>query len=174
LKKLAFIILFSSYIFADISLIVQFKKGLYSKICMNRWSYINKYLNKREDLLSLVAFSCLKKKYLTPALDLAKVLKTTKIGRENATYITTLFLMKKLIIQFIMDKIDLKNIKLPQIKDDKLGIIFYKFQQNKFKQKNNRFIIDNNATKWIIYLNKNYNIVIETHKNDKVKKEIYW
>jgi hypothetical protein len=174
LKKIIFIFLFT-FLFSNDSLNIAFKKGYYSKICMNRWIYINKYVNKREDLLSLVAYACLKKKYLTPALDLAKVLKVTTIGRKNATYITTLFLMKKLILEFILDNIDIKNIKLPIIKDDLLGVVFYNIQKNNFVKKNNRIIIQNNEKKLIVYINKNYNIVIESFvENELQNKDIYW
>jgi hypothetical protein len=175
LKKLIFLFLFAFLLADDIPLISAFKKGHYSKICMNRWKYINKYLNKREDLLSLVAYSCLKKRYLTPGLDLAKVLKKTKLGRKNATYITTLFLMKKLLLEFIFDDLDIKNIKLPLIKDDILGIVFYNIQNNNFIKENKKIIIQNNEKKLVIYPNKNYNLVIETFINNKFqKKEIYW
>jgi hypothetical protein len=176
LKKLILFFLFNIFLFSkEIALNVVFQKGYYSKICMNRWKYINKYVNKREDLLSLVAYACLKKKYLTPALDLAKVLKVTTIGRKNATYITTLFLMKKLILEFILDNIDIKNIKLPIIKDDLLGVVFYNIQKNNFVKKNNRIIIQNNEKKLIVYINKNYNIVIESFvENELQNKDIYW
>jgi hypothetical protein len=175
LRKLIFLFL-SVLLFADnIPLISAFKKGHYSKICMNRWKYINKYLNKREDLLSLVAYSCLKKRYLTPALDLAKVLKKTTLGRKNATYITTLFLMKKLLLEFIFDNLDIKNIKLPVIKDTTLGEVFYNIQNNNFIKDNKKLIIQNNEKKLIVYPNKNYNIVIETIIDNRLqKREIYW
>ena len=76
------------------NLIELFKGKYYTYICMHRWIFINKYERKNEKLLSLVAYACLKKNFLTPALDLSKVLRVTKIGRTNATYINTLFLIK--------------------------------------------------------------------------------
>jgi hypothetical protein len=174
LKKIIFIFLFT-FLFSNDSLNIAFKKGYYSKICMNRWIYINKYVNKREDLLSLVAYACLKKKYLTPALDLAKVLKVTTIGRKNATYITTLFLMKKLILEFIFDNLNIENIKLPVIKDDLLGKVFYNIQNKNFLKDGNKIIIEKKNKKFIIYPNKNYNIVIEIFTDNKLdEKVIYW
>jgi hypothetical protein len=175
LKKII-LFFFVIFLFSDeTALILAFQKGYYSKICMNRWKYINKYINKREDLLSIVAYACLKKRYLTPALDLAKVLKKTKLGRSNATYITTLFLMKKLILELIFDNFNLKNIKLPVIKDNLLGESFYNIEQNNFLKENKKIIINDHNKTIILYPNKNYNIVIEVKKGDKlINKEIYW
>jgi len=119
-----FTILFSKDKLENKTLMELFNEHYYSYICSKRWNYINEYNNKREDLLSLVAYACLKKRFITPALDLAKVLKTTKEGRKNATYIVTLFLMKKLLIQLINDNIKIEYIKLPEIQDNSLGIVF--------------------------------------------------
>jgi hypothetical protein len=175
LKKIV-LFFFVIFLFSDEnSLIVAFQKGYYSKICTDRWKYINKYINKREDLLSIAAYACLKKRYLTPALDLAKVLKKTKLGRSNATYITTLFLMKKLILELIFDDLDLKNIKLPVIKDNLLGKSFYNIEQNNFLKENKKIIINDHNKTIILYPNKNYNLIIEVKKDNKlIKKEIYW
>jgi len=175
LKKLLLIVFITFLFSAEIPLNIAFQKGYYSKICMDRWIYINKYINKREDLLSLVAYACLQKRYLTPALDLAKVLKKTSLGRKNATYITTLFLMKKLIIEYLFDDLDIKKIKLPVIKDNLLGIVFENIQKNNFIRKNKQIIIQDKKRKLVVYANKNFNIVIKVFVKDKLnKKEIYW
>ncbi|GAX87385.1 conserved hypothetical protein [Lebetimonas natsushimae] len=176
-KIIIFLFVFIVFVFSKEvpPLSSAFQKGFYSRICMNRWFYINKYVNKREDLLSIVAYACLKKRYLTPALDLAKVLKKTALGRKNATYITTLFLMKKLILQYIFDDIHIRNIKLPIIKDDLLGKIFSNIQEGNFLKEKNSIVIKENNKKFIVYPNKNYNIVIKVFVNNKLtKKVIYW
>jgi len=174
--RILIVAIFVTFIFAEnMSLPLLFKKGFYTQICNNRWNYINKYVNKREDLLSIVAYSCLKKGYLVPALDLAKVLKTTSMGRSNATYISTLFLMKKLILQYLFDDFDLKAIKIPQIKDNLLGIVFNYLSSKTYKKdKNSVTIIDKNK-KFIVSTTKNYNLIIEMYINNKlIKKAKYW
>ncbi|WP_024791449.1 hypothetical protein [Lebetimonas sp. JS032] len=175
MKKIILTVFFSFLFSAEMPLNVAFKKGFYYKICDKRWDYINKYVNKREDLLSLVAYACLKKRYLTPALDLAKVLKKTPLGRKNATYITTLFLMKKLILEYIFNDINLNNIKLPVINDNLLGIVFNYIQIKKIKKEKNKIVIFDKNKKYIVFPNKNYNIVIKEYLNNKlIKKEIFW
>ena len=152
-----------------------FKKGYYTYICNRRWKYINKYNQKREDLLSIVAYSCLKKRYLTPALDLAKVLNVTKEGRKNATYIVTLFLMKKLIMQIIKDGLNLNMIKLPLIKDNLLGIVFENIQKGNYIKENNALIVLIDNIKYKIWISKDNNVNIDVLKNGKlIKRELYW
>jgi len=158
-----------------LSLEELFNKGYYTYICNRRWQYINKYNQKREDLLSIVAYSCLKKGYLIPALDLAKVLNETKESRKNATYIVTLFLMKKLIMQVIKDGLNLNMIKLPVIKDNLLGIVFENIKKGNYKKENNVLIIIIDEIKYKIWISKDNNVYIGVFKNGKlIKREIYW
>ena len=175
--RVLILLIFVTFLFSEeIALPTLFKKGFYTQICNKRWSYINKYVNKREDLLSIVAYSCLKKGYLIPALDLAKVLKTTPMGRKNATYITTLFLMKKLILEYIFDDFDLKKVKLPKIGDNLLGIVFNYLSSNKVSKRTKSYIVilDKNK-KIIVNVSKNYNLIIEIYINNKlIKKAKYW
>jgi len=160
----------------NMDLITLFKNNYYSYICNNRWNYINKYVNKNEKLLSLVLYACLKKRYLTPALDIAKVLTVTKEGRTNATYITTLFLMKKLLIQILNGDLTIGNLNLPIIKDNTLGIVFYQIEHNNYKLQDKKIFTNFNNKKFITYISDDNNIVIETYdkNNNLIKREFYW
>jgi len=171
---LFFYFLFSSDI-KTMSLIDLYKNHYYSYICNKRWFYINKFVNKREDLLSLVAHSCLKKGNLIPALDIAKVLKNTPEGRKNATYIATLFLMKKLIIQVINDNFDISSIKLPIIKDHILGKVYSLLQKNKYQVNNKKLAFKDNQFIYEVTLSEKKNLLIKIFKNTTlIKKELIW
>ncbi|AZV46819.1 hypothetical protein C3L23_05890 [Nautilia sp. PV-1] len=182
MRKIIILILFLASLFAsqndlkNMSLLQLFNNKYYSYICDKRWIFINKYNNKREDLLSLVAYACLKKRYLTPALDLAKVLKVTKEGRKNATYIVTLFLMKKLIMQIIDDDLKIGNIKLPQITDNSLGKAFGLIENGSFKREKNTLEINvSKNTVYKVWISHNNNVVIDTISNGELKnREYYW
>ncbi|MEO1928458.1 MAG: hypothetical protein ABGX26_07200 [Nautiliaceae bacterium] len=181
MKKLFFVIFLSHFLFATqdylqkMTLLQLFKKQYYSYICQQRWRYINKYNNKREDLLSLVAYACLKKRYLTPALDLAKVLKVTKEGRKNATYITILFLMKKLIIQKIEDNLDLSGIVLPIISDNNLGKVYNYIQKGNYHTDDKVIFIDDGNISFKVWISNNFNVVVEKFENNQLKsREFYW
>jgi len=153
-----------------------FKNHYYTYLCLNRWKYINKYDGKREDLLSIVAYACLKKHYLTYALDLAKHLRYTKMGRVNSTYIISLFTIKNYLERYIEDKFDIKNINLPLIEGDDLGKIFNLTKKKQPKVDNNAYKInigDFNVT--VVYNIKTNDIILEYFKNKKIiKKEKYW
>jgi hypothetical protein len=181
MKKILAVILLFKLLFSfdnnleNKSLLELFNGHYYSYICSKRWNYINMYNNKREDMLSLVAYACLKKRFLTPALDLAKVLKVTKEGRKNATYIVTLFLMKKLLIQLINDNIKIDYIKLPQIQDNTLGIVFGLIEKGVYEKHDSEIIIKNNDTVYKLKVSKNNNVVIDTLKKSQLlKREYYW
>jgi len=159
----------------DMTLLELFNHKYYTYICDKRWKYINKYNNKREDLLSLVAYACLKKRYLTPALDLAKVLKTTKEGRKNATYIVTLFLMKKFIIQMVEDDLNIGNIKLPQITDNTMGVVFHYLEKGDYKKEKKALVLNIGDKTYKITVSKTNDVVIETYINNVLKsREYYW
>jgi len=172
--------IFFNIIFAEnpnnMSLIELYKKNYYTYICMNRWKFIKMYLRKNEKILSLVAYACLKKNYITPALDLSKEMRFTKIGRNNGLYINELFMMKLLIIRYITDNYDLSTISLPEIKDNLLAKIFYLIKKQKPKVKNNILKLLENNNSYIVTYNKDTNeIIIKIFLNNNlVKKVRYW
>ena len=180
MKRVIILVLFFNLYALDLSkqnIVYLFKNKYYSFICQNRWKYINKYLGKREDLLSLVAFSCLKKHQITLALDLAKALRFTKMGRTDANYIATLFNIKTLLIRYVKDKISLDSIDIPYILDDDLGKVFYLVKEQKPLVKNNFFIVqtkNNNKIK-VLYNVKSNSFTLYIYDNSKlIKKELYW
>jgi len=158
----------------NMTLLQLFNNKQYSYICERRWHYINAYSEKREDLLSLVAYACLKKNNITPALDVAKVLRFTKEGRKNATYIVTLFLMKKFIIQMIEDNLDIGNINLPKINDNTLGVLFLELEKGNYERKNGSLVVNLGNKMYKLWLKK-ADLVIETYIDGTLKtREYYW
>jgi hypothetical protein len=171
---LLFNILFAADKLQNKPLTELFEKKYYTYICLHRWVYINKY--KDEKLLSLVAYACLKKHYLTPALDLAKVLRFTKIGRANATYLTTLFLIKNLIERYIKDNFAVDSFVFPKIKGSLLAKVFYLLQSQKPLVKGNTFSVKEKDNRYeVTFSEKTNTIIIKTFKNDVFfKKDRYW
>jgi hypothetical protein len=152
-----------------------FKNKEYTKICKKRWDYINKYKDKNEKLLSLVAYSCLQFNYITPALDVAKAMHITKEGRDNAIYISTLFTIKKLIISLIKDNLNISYLRLPILKDNSLGKAFYLIQKNGFKREESKIVTTDGIYTYKLWLSNDYNIILMVYKNNKqIKMEYYW
>jgi len=160
----------------DKSIVYLFKHNYYSYLCTHRWEYINKYAKKREDLLSVVAYACLKKHYLTYALDLAKNLTYTKEGRTNSTYIVSLFTIKNFLMRYIMDGFDISNIKIPNIESDDLGKVFLLIKEQKPKVINRKISLkDKDFNVTVFYNLKTNEIIIDYFKNNKlIKKDKYW
>jgi len=159
------------------SLAYLFKNQYYTYICEHRWRYINKYVKKREDLLSLVAYSCIKKRYITYALDLAKNLRFTKLGRNNANYIATLFNIKTLLRRYLVDNISLDGIELPYVADNDLGRVFFLIKKQNPKVVNNIvFLKDGNKNIKVSYSVDSDEIILEflDKNNNLIKKEKYW
>ena len=171
-----FSMLFSADKLENKNLLELFKGKYYSYICLHRWIYINKYERKNEKLLSLVAYACLKKNYLTPALDLSKVLRLTKIGRTNATYINTLFLIKLLTVRYIKDNYSISEINIPKIEDNLLAKVFYLAQQQKPQVKDNSFVVKDNYYTYSVFFKEDINnIIIDLYQNGKfIKKVKFW
>ena len=179
MRKIVIIFFSFCFLFSEdidnMSLIELYKNNHHSRICSRRWVYINRFVNKREDLLSLVAQSCLKTGNLIPALDVAKMLKDTKEGRKNATYIATLFLMKKLITQVIIDNLDISLIKIPVIKDYTLGKIYNLLQKNNYKIDGNRLTLNDDEFSYKVLLMRKENLLIKTFKDGiLIKEETIW
>jgi len=181
MKKLIIFILFLNIYAFDLSkqsIVYLFKNHYFNFICQHRWQYINKYLGKREDLLSIVGYSCLKEHHITLALDVAKALRFTKTGRINANYIATLFNIKTLLIRYVYnDKISLKLINNSYILDDDLGKVFYFAKIQKPIVKNNTFsVYTKTGEKIKVFYDVKSNIfILSFYKNSKlIKKDEYW
>ena len=158
------------------NIVYLFKHNYYNYLCAHRWTYINRYESKREDLLSLVAYACLKKHYLTYALDLAKAMRYTKEGRVNSTYIISLFTIKNFIMRYIEDGFDISKIQIPNIESDDLGKIFNLTKKIKPKIQNGEYIIDDGEYNISVsYKIKTNEILIQFYKRSQlIKKERYW
>jgi len=158
------------------SIVFLFKHNYYSYLCTHRWLYINRYEGKREDLLSVVAYACLKKHYLTYALDLAKNLRYTKEGRINSTYIISLFTIKNFIMRYIEDGFDISNIQIPNIESDDLGKVFILTKIQKPKTENGSYRVNGGEYNISVsYKIKTNELILEFYKGSQlIKKEKYW
>ncbi len=155
-------------------IVTLFKNGQYLQICNKRWDYIEKYRYKDEKKLSLVAYSCLKNYKLIFALDLAKNMTVTKMGRNNALYITSLFLTKKLIISYLRgDNINLSAVNIPYLKDSLIGKIFRYIKLHKPAVKDYSVTFTMDGLKYKVYpFDHSTNLIIEIYKNGKLTKKV--
>jgi len=172
-----FLNLYSAENLNDKDLIYLFKHKYYNYICQKRWRYINMYTKKREDLLSVVAYACLKKRYITFALDLAKSMRFTKVGRNNANYIATLFNIKTILRRYLVDKIPLNGVEFPYVIDNNLGKVFNLIKKQNPQVKNNAVLLnDGNQKILVTYKIETDEIILDFLDNQRhfLRKERYW
>jgi len=179
MKFLLFIFLFVSLnalTLKNKNIIYLFKHKYYSYLCLHRWKYINQYRKKREDLLSLIAYSCLKKHYLTYALDVAKNLYFTSQGRINSTYIISLFTIKNYVMRYLLDKFNIFQVNIPDIESDDLGKVFSLIKKQKPIPINDKIFLKENDLNISVFFDLDTNeIIIEYFKNKKlIRKDRYW
>jgi len=134
-NKLLLFILF--FVFLKAGIINDFKKAEYDKIC--NFGNITKTSN--EKLLSIIGISCVKTDnlYLLPLIVMK--LKHTKIGRQNAIYLDTIYLQKRLLYSYFFDDFSLNGFNLPKT-DYILSIVFNKIKKKEYKKIGNIMIIN--------------------------------
>ena len=127
-----------------------------------------------DDYQSIVSLSCVKVDMINTAIRIAKTMNHTPIGRHNASYISSLFLIKKLLLQLVYDKIDISNLSLPK-SEHPLSIMFENISHNNFSKVNNTYIVEVNNKKYILSpIEKNKFIIKILENNNLISKHIYW
>ena len=92
--------------------IEDFKEKKYNKVCEKGSKvYYGGYTD--ENFVSLIGVSCAKVDRINILGMFQRSLVETPSSRENASYFSTLILQKRLIYQFMIDDLDLSNLKLP-------------------------------------------------------------
>ncbi len=92
--------------------IEDFKAKKYNKIC-DKGGRLFYGGYRDENFVSLVGISCAKVDRINILGMLQRSLVESPSSRENASYFSTLILQKRLIYQFMIDDLDLKNLRLP-------------------------------------------------------------
>lgn len=94
------------------SFINDFKAKKYNKVCEKGSKlYYGGYTN--ENFVSLVGISCAKVDRINILGMFQRSLVLSDASRENASYFSTLILQKRLIYQFMIDDLNLCDLKLP-------------------------------------------------------------
>jgi len=179
MKRVVLVILFlavacfaEKYSYAQI--VNLYKNKEYLKTCEYGATIFRKFDNT---FASIVGDACAKEDYINVLGDIVKRLNKTKIDRSNASYFATLILEKKLIYQFMNDKIDLSGLSLPKT-DHILSRVFEKLAKKQYK------IVDKNSMKikiidgdykYIMWLSpgKLKKVYIDEYKNNELVKR-HW
>jgi aspartokinase len=174
LKIVLSFIIFSSFAFAisKEKIYTYYKNKDYENVCKKGTWIVNEN-KKNNNYLSIVALSCVNSDMLNTAIRISKLLGNTKIGRANASYIANLYLIKKLLIQFMYDKINLSNLSLPK-SNHFLSKIFENLSKANYKKVDNKVIISLKNQTFILEKIKPNKISITIKSNNQTQKHIYW
>jgi hypothetical protein len=177
LRIILSLFIFTTFSFAitKAEIISLYKKENYKTICKKtEWTFTK--FKDDEIILSIIALSCIKDDKLNAAIRTSRFLGKTKAGRANASYIANLYLIKRLLIQFIYDKTDLSHLSLPK-SSHFLSKVFENITNHNYIKENNKFIIHlSNAIYTLKALNssKNKGIEIIIQKDNQKHKHIFW
>ncbi len=140
-----------------------FKNKDYLKCCRLGSRIYYKYSS---NFASMVGIACAKTDNINILGDIIKRLYKTKFDRTNASYFVTLIFEKKLLYQFVLDKINLKNLSLPKTKHI-LSRVFEKISSGNYKYIDGKIAIQDKEYKYIIWLTtgKKRVMVIDEYKN---------
>jgi hypothetical protein len=126
-------------------IVKNYKEGNYKKACLSSSEIV--FNTKDGEILSLIGDACLKSDYINLLGDVVKSLVSTPRYRENASYFATIILQKKLLYQFMLDNLDLSDMRLPRTSYI-LSIVFENIAKKNYK------IIDSKQKKLQIKVKK--------------------
>jgi len=150
-----------------------YKHEDYKNTCIRGVWILDKY-KKDDDYMSIVSLSCVKMDMINTAIRISKYMNHTPIGRENASYIVSLFLIKKLLLQLVWDGIDISNLSLPK-SDHILSIVFENIAHNNYSKVANQYIVKENNYRYVLSKKGSNKISIKTYKDDVfIKEHLYW
>lgn len=147
---LLFILLSSSLLSYDKDEILKdYENKKYKKICLESASFY-KNGGKDESLLSVIGDSCIKSDFINPLGYIIKSLISEPQYRQNASYFGTILLQKKLLYQFINDRFDFRNLRLPKT-NHILSTVFENLVTKNYIKKDNKFKIKLDNDKFILF-----------------------
>ncbi|MCF6172580.1 MAG: hypothetical protein L3J44_02170 [Campylobacteraceae bacterium] len=151
-------------------IVSDYKNQNYKKVCI----YGTVANIKDESILSLIASSCLKIDSINPLGTLVKKMVSTPRYRENASYFATILLQKKLIYQFMIDGINISNIRLPRTSYI-LSVVFENLVKKNYKKIDDKIKITLKNKTYIIWRSnkKPIKIFIDEYK-DGILKKTHW
>ena len=175
MKKILFMIILINTLFGVTKndIYTFYKNKDYKNTCLKGVWILNKFKDN-DTYQSIVALSCVKVNMLNASIKIAKTMIHTPIGRNNASYISSLFLIKKLLLQKLYDNINISNLSFPK-SNHPLSIVFENISHNNFTRKEDKYTIYYQNKKYLLYPIKTNKFVIEIYKNNMLlSKKTYW
>lgn len=148
-----------SYGYSKTEILRDYQNKQYQKVC-GLWAELIVANEKDENIFTAVGDACAKEDAINSLCGVIKHLIGTKETRESASYFATLVLQKKLIYQFMLDGINLQDLRLPKT-DHVLSRVFDELARGNYTFDNEKKVIINTPS-------MNYLLWLESQKPQKM------
>ena len=167
------VFLSSMYAYSYNDLLKDYEAKNFEKVCNDGAVFLIKN-DKNEQILTALGDACAKVDAINPLGNVVKNLISTKEYRESGSYFATLLLQKKLIYQFMLDNINLKELKLPRT-DHVLSRVFEQLSKGNYKMVDKRIEISTPEMNYMLWLSDDdpKKVYIDENKDGKLVKR-HW
>ncbi len=140
----------------------------FEKVCSQGSIFLIKN-DKNENILTAIGDACAKVDAINPLGNVVKNLITTPENRESGSYFATLVLQKKLIYQFMLDGINLKELRLPRT-EHLLSRVFEELAKGNYTAADQKVSISTPTMDYLLWLSEDQpkKVYIDELKNGKL------
>lgn len=142
----------SLYAYSYTELLKDYEIKNFEKVCSQGSTLLIKN-EKNENILTAIGDACAKVDAINPLGNVVKNLITTPEYRENGSYFATLVLQKKLIYQFMLDGINLKELRLPRT-EHVLSRVFEELAKGNYTVSEHRVYITTPSMNYLLWLSE--------------------
>lgn len=140
-----------SYGYSKTEILRDYQNKHYQKVC-GLWAELIVADEKDENIFTAVGDACAKEDAISSLCNVIRHLVSTKEHRESASYFATLVLQKKLIYQFMLDGINLQDLRLPKT-DHVLSRVFEELARGNYVIENDKKVmIQTGSMKYVLWL----------------------
>ncbi len=170
MKFLWSIVMFSMslYAYTHTELLRDYEAKQYEKVCSQGNIFLIKN-EKNENILTAIGDACAKVDTINPLGNVVKNLISTPENRESGSYFATLVLQKKLIYQFMLDGINLKELRLPRT-EHVLSRVFEELVKGNYTTKDKKIEIKTPVMDYLLWVVEENpaKVYIDELKNEKL------
>ena len=149
---LFFICLQTIYAYSHKELLNDYEAKNYEKVCSQGGTLLFNN-EKNENILIAIGDACAKVDAINPLGNVVKNLVSTDAYRESGSYFATLILQKKLIYQFMLDHINLKELRLPRT-EHLLSRVFEELAKGNYTKVDHKVSIITPSVTYILWLSE--------------------
>lgn len=140
------------YAYSYTELLKDYEAKNFEKVCSQGSIFLTKN-DKNENILTAIGDACARIDAINPLGNVVKNLVTTPEYRESGSYFATLVLQKKLIYQFMLDHINLKELRLPRT-EHLLSRVFEELAKGNYTKVDHKVSIITPSVTYILWLSE--------------------